>query len=558
MDRKQLAFLLLFYVPINVFAQNVSINTMGTIASSSAILDIASTDKGILIPRMTDSERQALKDPIAGLIIYNVTSNKINYYNGSGWQAFLDNNASSSSGNGTSIGKGISINVSGNGPAPSAILDISSTGKGMLLPRTTPGSVTPVEGLVIYNTTTNTIEYYDGSGWRTLCNTTIDNVFGTGAVAEGVAINNDGSLPNPSAILDISSTNKGLLIPRMTSTQRDIVKSPAAGLLIYNTTTGRLESWNGAGWFEMLNDSEAPAAPTANAATNITTISFNANWTSVAGATGYALDVATDVGFTSFVSGYNNKLLGVVLTANVTGLNCATTYYYRVRAEGGCGASNNSNNTIVATGTCFTGCISTAATVVQDVTGCCGKTWMDRNLGASQVATAINDANAYGCAYQWGRAPEGHENRGSGTTSTKANTEVPSLGNVWDGLFIKEGNPQYDWLEPKNDNLWLGVAGINNPCPSGYRVPTETEFENERGSWSSNNNAGAFNSPLKFPSGGERGGSNGSFFLVGSIGHYWTSDYSGNLARNMEFNSSNSFMGDERRANGLAIRCIKD
>jgi len=39
-----------------------------------------------------------------------------------------------------------------------------------------------------------------------------------------------------------------------------------------------------------------------------------------------------------------------------------------------------------------------------------GKIWMDRNLGASQVATSSTDAAAYGDLYQWGRAADGHEN----------------------------------------------------------------------------------------------------------------------------------------------------
>ncbi len=42
----------------------------------------------------------------------------------------------------------------------------------------------------------------------------------------------------------------------------------------------------------------------------------------------------------------------------------------------------------------------------------------------------------------------------------------------------------YDWRSPQNDNLWQGVNGINNPCPSGYRLPTEAELEAERLSWS--------------------------------------------------------------------------
>ena len=47
--------------------------------------------------------------------------------------------------------------------------------------------------------------------------------------------------PNASAVLDITSTERGFLLPRMTTVQRDAIASPANGLLIYNTTTNRLE-----------------------------------------------------------------------------------------------------------------------------------------------------------------------------------------------------------------------------------------------------------------------------------------------------------------------------
>jgi len=49
------------------------------------------------------------------------------------------------------------------------------------------------------------------------------------------------STPHPSAILDVSSTNKGLLLPRMTTLERDLIISPANGLLIYNTTANELQ-----------------------------------------------------------------------------------------------------------------------------------------------------------------------------------------------------------------------------------------------------------------------------------------------------------------------------
>jgi hypothetical protein len=52
-------------------------------------------------------------------------------------------------------------------------------------------------------------------------------------IAQSVAINNDGSNANSSAILDVKSSTKGVLVPRMSKTQRNAIIAPATGLLIY-------------------------------------------------------------------------------------------------------------------------------------------------------------------------------------------------------------------------------------------------------------------------------------------------------------------------------------
>ena len=199
----------------------------------------------------------------------------------------------------------------------------------------------------------------------------------------------------------------------------------------------------------------------------------------------------------------------------------------------------------------WTGTISYANTVTNDITG---KIWMDRNLGASQGATSLTDAASFGDLYQWGRGTDGHEKRTSVTTSTLSSSDVP--GNA---KFITTSNG--DWRSAKNDNLWQGVNGINNPCPAGFRIPTAAEWIAEYSSWSSNNAEGAFASRLKLPKAGYRK-ENGSIYDTNGGGLYWSStvslDYIGR-ARLIVFDSPSYLtMGDNARSYGFPVRCIKD
>ena len=201
-------------------------------------------------------------------------------------------------------------------------------------------------------------------------------------------------------------------------------------------------------------------------------------------------------------------------------------------------------------------CPNTITTVVDVVAD--GNTWMDRNLGASQAATSSTDAASYGDLYQWGRCADGHQERTSSTTSTNATTAVPNTGGSWDGLFITEGNSPFDWLATQDNSLWQGVSGTNNPCPAGYRVPTEIELQNLESSFSPNTSPGAFSSPVKMLVAGYRSRSSGSLFYVGSIGYYWSSTVSGADARYLSFSISNSDISTFNRAGGVSVRCLKD
>ncbi|MBX2948086.1 MAG: hypothetical protein KF704_02315 [Crocinitomicaceae bacterium] len=197
-------------------------------------------------------------------------------------------------------------------------------------------------------------------------------------------------------------------------------------------------------------------------------------------------------------------------------------------------------------------------TAVVDVTNpTTGKTWMDRNLGASQVATSMTDANAKGDLYQWGRVGDGHQCRNSLTTSTISSTVQPGhnrfiIGAGWATTF--------DWHSVANPVLWDGVNGVNLPCPTGYRIPTIAEWDAERLSWSSNDDIGAFNSPLKLIRAGQR------FYLNGSVNsnsfYYWSSTTYQNGTRTLNINGLSPGIAqitwDIYRAYGNSVRCIKD
>ena len=224
----------------------------------------------------------------------------------------------------------------------------------------------------------------------------------------------------------------------------------------------------------------------------------------------------------------------------------------------------------------WTSCFSDQAGPT-DVVSSTGRTWMDRNLGATEVATSSQDFASYGDLYQWGRAADGHQvivrdaatpaegappTGSSGNTSTIATSATAGHGDFV--LGASTAGIDNNWTNFTEENgLWQ--AGLNDPCPAGYRIPTETELNNERLSWGTNNAAGAMNSPLKLPLAGYRSHEDNWLWEVGSIGNYWTSTVginedtgSSTDARYLYFDSSFSDMESFYRAEGHSVRCIKD
>ena len=183
-----------------------------------------------------------------------------------------------------------------------------------------------------------------------------------------------------------------------------------------------------------------------------------------------------------------------------------------------------------------------------------GQVWMDRNLGASQVATSPTDSAAYGDLYQWGRGADGHQLRTSVNTLTLSSTDDPGHGD-----FIIE-DYYGDWRYPHNANLWQGVNGINNPCPDGFRLPTYSEMNIEFSSWISSDSAGAYNSPLRLQESGYRYAYDGHISPDGEFGFYWTSTVGPNVHGSycLFFRDDAAYMTEQHRIGGQSVRCIQD
>jgi uncharacterized protein (TIGR02145 family) len=424
-----------------------------------------------------------------------------------------------------------------------------------------PQGIQGPQGLLTSGSAAGNTPYWNGSQWV---------VNGTNFYNNGGNIGIGTSTPNATAITEMNSTTQGFLPPRMTTTQRNAIVNPALGLVIFNTTTNCLNFFIGSGWNETCG---TPITTGTITTINCVGAAITGTLTSGTAASG----VSTSVPYTGGNGGsYSAQTIS---SAGVTGLTATLTS--GILANGTGSLSFAISGTPATSGTAsfaltiggqscsFTVSVQSALaaqypagsvfcasgpTAIVDVTNpTTGKIWMDRNLGATQAATSSTDAAAYGDLYQWGRRADGHQCRTSATTATLSSIDQPTNGN-----FILTSNTPYDWRSLQNANLWQGVNGVNNPCPTGYRIPTETEINAERLSWGQNTSVGAFTSPLKLPVAGNRSFNAGSLDYVGANGGCWSSAVSGTNSRYLAFIASDASMSDANRAYGLTIRCIKD
>jgi len=346
---------------------------IGTTApDASAALDIVSSSKGVLLPRVAAAT--SITNPAPGLLVYQTGSPAGFYYNSGtaatpAWQRLspgdnLGNHTATQAlnlgafplvGNGGSVGLTITnagslgvgttspagqlantasnvIATDGNGISGQGLgwVNTSSLGYAGVFYNANNTASSPGLAVKIASPAAPALDVSQGSAGTV--GTPLLRVNGNGSVGIGT------SSPATSAALDITSSTKGLLPPRMGQSLRDQIASPATGLAIYNTDTDRLNVYNGTAWTELL--STATLLPTAPAATTFAFTGAPQTYTVPAGVTKLRVTAGGAAGGTSSVNTGGGG--GVVYaTLPVTPGEVLTVY---VGGKGVGGATDGSNS----------------------------------------------------------------------------------------------------------------------------------------------------------------------------------------------------------------------
>lgn len=351
----------------------------------------------------------------------------------------------------------------------------------------------------------------------------------SGSVQPQVGINTDGSTPANSSLLDVKSTEKGVLIPRMTVIQRDAIDNPAEGLLVFCIdcgSKGSLSVFSGGTWRTFASCSiQAPVSGTHSA--DFSQLTWN--WNTVAGAYGYKWNTvnnystAIDMGlinsktvskssecgviYNSYVWSYNDACFSTatMLTYSTTAMlppaqtfgemclsyinwkwsyvNGSTGYRWSSVNDFGTAQDLGGSQSKMETGlSCdntylryiwaYSGNCYTASTTLSQVTAACNP--VNPCQGMSTVSYGGQVYNTVQIGTQcWLKE---HLNIG---TMIPLNSQMSNNGLIEkycyynDISYCNTYGGLYMWNEAMQYTTQQGTQGI---CPTGWHVPTDAEF----------------------------------------------------------------------------------
>lgn len=600
---------LLCLVPVYVVNSQVSVNTTGEPPDNSAMLDIKSTDRGLLIPRMTSDQIEAIKDPADGLLVYCTTTGKVYLFVGvTGHWAELD----FGSGTITPWECGLPLTVSH-----------------------IAGTVAPVDKTVTYGTVTN----LPGEPSKCWITSNLGADHQASAVNDGTEASagwywqfnrkqgykHDGTTRTPATIwitsinenLDWQSANDPCAIelgdewrlPTVTewnnvdaggswATMSDAWNSGltlhAAGYLWWQSNPPLYDRgvqgfyWSAnqsltsmlyqlgwfmsiasggsntdGGWYKahgfpvrciMGTASEGLAVVTTAAATAIDATSATGGGTVVSEGGGpvtvRGVCWSTTSAPTTTDSHTSDGSGTGAFTSSLTGLTANTLYYIRAYATNSYGTAygnESSFNTLWACGSAIT-VVHTAGDVAP----------VTKTVTYGTVTSIPGETSKCWIT----------QNLGADRQATAVNdASETSAGWYWqfnrkqgyrhDGTTV---TPSWTITAIDENSDWTAA---NDPCTivlgSGWRIPTAAEWNNvdAGGSWT--NWFGPWASGLKLHAAGYIRDSNGSLYERGLIGHNWSSTQSTGInSSHMYFQAASSSADITSKAHGLSLRCIRE
>ena len=334
---------------------------------------------------------------------------------------------------------------------------------------------------------------------------TVMMLFLTGSIfaqTGSVGINDNGSSPNSKAMLDVSSTTKGLLPPRMTYSEKTAITNPPAGLMIWCTNCGNfgeLQVHNGTAWTNLIGGTASgtiPGAPIIGTATGgnaqasvaFTAPAFNGG------------SIITSYTATSSPGNFTGTLTQAGSgTITVTGLTNATTYTFTVTATNatGTGAASAASNAVMplAIGQSYGGGIIAYILKPADAGYVPGETH-------GLIASTVDQSGPWAiAAYQGTYVPGGTSTSfGSGSANTDKIIAQNGAGTSYNAGEARAyaGGGYTDWYLPSRDELVklyelkvLGFGGFN--VNTFYRSSSEYDWGNVYVQYFTDGSQDAFN-----------------------------------------------------------------